>query len=99
MGSETTKTERVFKQTEFGELTKINSQKTSKICQGQTVYRANDNISQVLRKGDQFYLDGGHKNHLEVFDMNDKFKRVLNLDGSINYDKTAKAEREGRTLK
>ncbi|XBS68906.1 hypothetical protein ABK905_20445 [Acerihabitans sp. KWT182] len=99
MGFETIKKEIIFKQTGFGELTKINSQKTSKIYQGQTVYRVNDDISSDLQKGDQFYLDGWHKNHLEVFDMKDKLKRVLNLDGSINSDKTDKAEGEGRTLK
>ncbi len=88
----------VFKQTGFGEHAKNNSQKTSKIYQGQIVYRANDDISQFLRKGDQFYLDGMHKNHLEVFDLKDKFKHVLNLDGSNNSDKTIKAQGEGRTL-
>ncbi|XBS68899.1 S-type pyocin domain-containing protein [Acerihabitans sp. KWT182] len=56
-----------FKQSGFGELTKINSQKTSKICQGQTVYRANDDISSDLQKGDQFYLDGGHKKSFRGF--------------------------------
>ena len=37
-----------FKQTGFGEQAKINSQKISKIYHGQTVYRANDDISKDL---------------------------------------------------
>ncbi len=88
-----------FKQTGFGEQAKNNSQKISKIYQGQTVYRANNDISQNLEKGDQFYLDGKHKNHLEVFNREDKFKHVLNLNASININKTEKADSEGRTLK
>ncbi|HFJ8954395.1 TPA: VENN motif pre-toxin domain-containing protein [Serratia liquefaciens] len=87
-----------FKQAGFGEATKGNSQKTSKIYQGQTVYKASSDVSENIRKGDQFYLDGEHKNHLEVFDKRNKFVHVLNLDGSINIDKTKKASAEGRTL-
>ena len=43
-------------------------------------------------------LDSLHKDHLEVFDKNDKFKFVLNLDGSMNLDKSAKAMKEGRRI-
>jgi hypothetical protein len=43
------------------------------------------------------YLDGQHKNHLEVFDRKGGFKYVLNLDGSINDAKTKAAA--GRRLK
>ncbi|CAX59322.1 uncharacterized protein EbC_17910 [Erwinia billingiae Eb661] len=87
-----------FKQSGFGEAAKGNSQKTSKIYQGQTVYKASSDVSENIRKGDQFYLDGEHKNHLEVFDKRNKFVQVLNLDGSINIDKAKKAAAEGRTL-
>ena len=87
-----------FKQSGFGEAAKGSSQKTSKIYQGQTVYRASSDVSENIRNGDQFYLDGEHKNHLEVFDKRNKFIHVLNLDGSINIDKTKKASAEGRTL-
>lgn len=53
-----------FKQAGFGVLTKDSSQKTSKIYQGQTVYKASSNISDDIRKGDQFYLDASHKNYI-----------------------------------
>ncbi len=87
-----------FKQAGFGILAKDSSQKTSKIYQGQTVYKASSNISDEIRKGDQFYLDASHKNHLEVFDSKGNFRVVLNLDGSVNVDKTKVAANEGRKL-
>lgn len=87
-----------FKQTGFGENAKNNSQKSSKIYQGQTVYKATNDINDYLPKGKQFYLDARHSNHIEVFDKNNKVNCVLNLDGSINTIKTDKAVSEGRTL-
>ena len=87
-----------FKQPGFGSLAKDGSQKTSKIYQGQSVYKASGNLSDEIRKGDQFYLDASHKNHLEVFDNKGNFRVVLNLDGSINPDKTKVAAAEGRKL-
>ena len=87
-----------FKQTGFGENAKNNSQKSSKIYQGQTVYKATTKINEHIRNGDQFYLDGKHKDHIEVFDESDKIRTVLNLDGSVNYEKWNKAQKEGRTL-
>lgn len=87
-----------FKQPGFGSLAKDGSQKTSKIYQGQSVYKASGNLSNEIRKGDQFYLDASHMNHLEVFDSKGNFRVVLNLDGSINPAKTKVAAAEGRKL-
>ncbi|XBS68282.1 hypothetical protein ABK905_16080 [Acerihabitans sp. KWT182] len=87
-----------FKQPGLGEKTKNGSQKTSKLCQGQTVYQATDYINENIQKGDQFYLDAQHKNHIEVFDKNNKISTVLNLDGSVNHEKWSKAKKEGRSL-
>ncbi|MER2373229.1 hemolysin BL-binding protein [Photorhabdus laumondii] len=80
----------------FGTQIKNSTQKTSQIYQGQSVYKANNNIGKVIKKGDQLYLDGQHKNHLEVFDNKGKFKAVLNLDGTVNQTKTDAAK--GRKL-
>lgn len=85
-----------FKQSGFGYQVKSGTQKTSQIYQGQSIYKASNNIGTTIKKGDQFYLDGQHKNHLEVFDSKGKFKAVLNLDGSINQSKTEAAK--GRKL-
>lgn len=60
--------------------------------------QANSSIGDCLVKGDKFYLDGMHKNHLEAFDSKGRFKAVLNLDGSYNADKTSKALSEERRL-
>lgn len=87
-----------FKKPGFGEVAKSGSQKTSKIYQGQAVYKASDNVSENIRNGDQFYLDEKHRDHLEVFDQKGNFIHVLNLDGTINPAKTAKAAAEGRRL-
>jgi len=50
----------------------------------------------TLKKGDRFYLDAMHKNHIEVFNRNGKIKTVLNLDGTENISKLKAAE--GRTV-
>ncbi len=86
-----------LKQPGFGSQIKGNTQKTSKIYDGQSVYSAKDDIDKYIKKGDQIYLDGDHKNHLEIFDKKGNFRVVLNLDGSINEAKTKAAE--GRKLK
>ena len=86
-----------LKQPGLGSQAKTNSQKTSKVYQGQSVYQASNDVGQNIKKGDQFYLDGQHKNHLEVFDKRGNFKAVLNLDGSVNQAKTDAAM--GRKLK
>ncbi|WP_255557247.1 hypothetical protein [Sodalis sp. dw_96] len=87
-----------FKQSGFGDKARNSSQKTGKIYQGQTVYKATTNINENIKKGDQFYLDAKHKDHIEVFDKKNNFNVVLNLDGSINTKKTQEAKNEGRTL-
>ncbi|MCU7891632.1 MAG: hypothetical protein KZQ78_08440 [Candidatus Thiodiazotropha sp. (ex Ustalcina ferruginea)] len=57
--------------------------RTSKRIKGQAVYKVTKD-SGSLKKGDQFYLDSLHRDHLEVFDRNNNFKTVLNLDGTVN---------------
>jgi len=54
---------------------------------GQSVYRATDDVG-AIKQGDYFYLDGAHKNHLEVFDSRGKFRFVVNMDGTLNDSKT-----------
>jgi len=76
----------------LGAQIKNSAQKSSQIYQGQSIYKARSDIGDVIKKGDQFYLDGQHKNHLEVFDSKGKFKAVLNLDGTINKVKTEAAK-------
>jgi len=86
-----------LKQPGFGSDVKNTAQKSSQQYQGQSVYKATGDIGDYIKKGDQFYLDGQHKNHIEVFDKRGNFRVVLNLDGTINESKTKDAE--GRKLK
>jgi len=87
---------REFFQTAFGAAIKNSSSKLGRQYQGQSLYRVSKKTGS-LKKGDHYYLDGLHKNHLEVFDKNGNFKFVLNLDGSKNPSKTASAL--GRNIK
>lgn len=75
----------------FGSDVQDAAQKTSYQFQGQSIYKATDNIGDNINKGDLFYLDGFHEDHLEVFDSKGNFTGVVNLDGSLNVDKTNSA--------
>jgi len=89
-----------FFQTEFGGSLAGVSQKTSKIYKGQAVYTVSKKAENpYLKKGDQFYLDSLHYDHIEVFDKQGKVKAVINLNGTLNEAKTAAAIKSGRELK
>ena len=85
-----------FFETNFGSEIKNKVSKTNKRVDGQTVYKV-DKKTGNLKKNDQVYLDGLHKDHLEVFDKNGTLRTILNLDGTVNLDKYYKAI--GRKLK
>ena len=87
-----------FFKNEFGLSIKNSVTKTKNQYDGQSIYEVTKKIdSAYLKKGDRFYLDNLHKDHIEVFDKKGNFRVVLNLDGSINEAKTKKAI--GRRLK
>ena len=88
-----------FFQTEFGQKLEKSLRKTSRKYRGQTVYEVVDKGIDGLKKGDLVYLDGLHKDHLEVFNRNGRISQVLNLDGTRNLSKTEIAFREGRRIK
>lgn len=87
-----------FKQSGFGSQMKESAQKTNQLFQGQSVYQAKGSVGDYIAKGDKYYLDGLHKDHIEVFDSKGKVKAVLNIDGSFNDAKTKAARAEGRRL-
>lgn len=72
----------------FGSDIKSSTQKTGQQFQGQNVHQSTGDIGDYIKKGDQLYLDGQHKDHIEVFDKRGNFKSVLNLDGTLNKSKT-----------
>ena len=84
-----------FKSNDFAKNLASNSQKTTKIYQGQSIFKMTKKLGEI-RKGDQYYLDGREKNHLEVFDAQGKSRGVYNLDGTKNLTKTEAAK--GRTI-
>ncbi|WP_241490108.1 hemagglutinin repeat-containing protein, partial [Pseudomonas syringae] len=86
-----------FANTDFGKAISDVTKKTSKVYDGQAIYQAVERYGDFIKKGDQIYLDGLHKDHLEVFNKRDKATYVLNLDGSLNLEKTKEAA--GRTIK
>ncbi|MDR0209572.1 MAG: hypothetical protein LBJ33_10455 [Pseudomonas putida] len=87
-----------FAQPGFGTEVKTLSRKTKQVYDGQSVYEASSDIGEYIQRGDRFYLDGAHKNHLEVFNDKGRAKAVLNLDGTLNAPKTDKAVQGGRRL-
>ncbi len=82
--------------TEFGKEVKRGTIPTKEFYHGERVYKATDDIGAEIKGGDLMYLDKRHKNHLEVYTENRVSRNVLNLDGTINRDKTTKAR--GRRL-
>lgn len=81
----------------FGQTLKNNSIRTSEIIKGAKVYEAVKNIRNangevVIRKGDSFYIDTAHDDHLEVFSKFRAERPVVNLDGSISDKKTVSAK-------
>lgn len=82
----------------FGSQLGEASQKTTKIERGSVVYKANSDVGEHIRKGDQFYLDKAHMNHIEVFDSAGRARAVINLDGSLNKAKTDVALSQGRRI-
>ena len=82
----------------FGKSIKNKLSKSSLKYDGQSIYKViSKTNNRYLKKGYGVYLDGLHKDHLEIIDKLGKVKYVLNLDGTLNADKTAKAI--GRVIK
>lgn len=84
----------------FGSEVADASRKTNFQYNGNSVYKAETAIGAEVKKGDVFYLDKAHNNnHIEVFKPNGEVRAVLNLDGTINKDKTKSAQASGRKYK
>lgn len=80
-----------FFKMEFGKSLSNSVSKSKIRYDGQSVYKVERKTgNQYLKKGYGVYLDGLHKDHLEVIDKAGNVKYVLNLDGTLNIDKTRK---------
>lgn len=81
-----------FFKTDFGKEISPFLTKTKIKYDGQSIYKVSTKPGHpYLKKGYGIYLDALHKDHLEVIDKQGKVRIVLNLDGSVNKVKTAKA--------
>ncbi len=87
-----------FFNTQFGVLYKKISRSNGKAYKGSPIYIVTSKNNGPLRKGDRFYLDTLHKDHIEVFDKGGKFVGAFNLDGTKNIKKTVDAIEKGREL-
>ncbi|HRP03200.1 MAG TPA: hypothetical protein PLE30_11185, partial [Candidatus Kapabacteria bacterium] len=89
-----------FKDTPLGmEIVKLTNETNFKF-QGTRIYTMiKKSSNKYLKKGDYFYLDNFHKDHLEIYNSDGKVKAVLNLDGSYNKLKTEKVLKENREIK
>ncbi|WP_427340829.1 hypothetical protein [Caloranaerobacter sp. DY30410] len=87
-----------FFKLDFGKSIRNKLSRTKIRYNGQLIYKVtNKTGNKYLKKGYGLYLDSLHYDHLEVIDRQGVVRCVLNLDGSLNVDKTLKAE--GRTIK
>ncbi|MFN6911885.1 ribonuclease YeeF family protein [Bacillus velezensis] len=83
---------------EFGKKISNSLSKSKVKYDGQSIYKVEKKTdNQYLKKGYGVYLDALHNDHLEVIDKTGNVKYVLNLDGTLNPDKTKKAL--GRVVK
>ncbi|WP_052586813.1 ribonuclease YeeF family protein [Bacillus velezensis] len=83
---------------EFGKKISNSLSKSKVKYDGQSIHKVEKKTdNQYLKKGYGVYLDALHKDHLEVIDKTGNVKYVLNLDGTLNPDKTKKAL--GRVVK
>jgi hypothetical protein len=88
-----------FFQTAFGQKLKNLCTKTSRIYKKAIMYKVSSDIKHpMLDRGDLFYLDKVHLDHIEVFKKTGEVKGVLNLDGTVNAIKTEIAIKEGRSI-
>jgi|GEM_PF-1692406 len=90
----------VFKKTTMGKILKEASEGTSFFYQGAKIFKVIKDLPQYgIKKGDYFYLDMLHKDHIEVFKSCKKVMRtVLNMDGKHNLKKLADALEQGRRI-
>jgi hypothetical protein len=91
-----------FESTNLGKALSGQSQKTGRVFQGAPVYKMTEKVKigeTALKKGDHFYLDNLHKDHLEVFNKQGKLVDVLNFNGERLVKKLRNAQKQERNIK
>jgi hypothetical protein len=82
----------------FGQKIKKSLERSKYTNQGKRAFKVIENIDNCdgFKKGDYIVVDAMHKDHLEVFDKNEKWKSVSNFDGTRNEEKTKQGMKESR---
>ena len=91
-----------FSDAPLGRMLRGSAERTGKTYQSVPIYRMSRKmeIGEVkLGKGDHFYLDKLHGDHIEVFNRKGKIKEVLDLGGNRLNAKYNRAKDEGRNIK
>jgi hypothetical protein len=88
---------------EFGKFLKNNCEQIPPkdpkvIAMGAKPHRMLQTIHDDLKKGDIFYVDTTHLDHIEVYTAQGNARSVLNLDGSLNIIKSNIARSQNRKI-
>jgi hypothetical protein len=84
------RTEDFFIAIEFGKAHKNNFQRSIYGYHGKRAFQAMKNFDHIKKK-QYIVLDGLHKNHLEVYNSDKKWLKVINFDGTLNEQLTSNA--------
>jgi hypothetical protein len=92
------RTEDWVKEHPFGQKIKDCLERSMYVNQGKRAFEVLEDIEGFdgFKKGDFIVIDALHKDHLEVFGSNLKWKQVANLDGTKNIKKTEQGSKENR---
>src|SRR4029079_7530048 len=93
-GPEYTRTEDWIKNSPFGKY----FERLNKGMQGKRAFRLKKKIPEVtgISEGQSVVIDAEHKDHLEVYDENNRWSHVANFDGTKNVEKSNKGKKEPR---
>lgn len=92
------RTEDWIKEYPFGQKIKKSLERSGYINQGKRAFEVLENVEGCngFQKGDYVVIDAMHKDHLEVFGKDRKWKNVANFDGTFNTEKTKQGSNDAR---
>ena len=92
------RTEDWINEHQFGQKIKKSLERSQYTNQGKRAFKVIKDIENCdgFKKGDYVVVDAMHRDHLEVFGKDKKWKSVANFDGSKNIEKTKQGMKELR---
>ena len=85
-----------FFATKFGKSIKPFVERTKHTFGNSSIYRAVEDISKDIKRGDLLYIDRHHGTEIEVFNKRGKYRCTINTDGIKNEGKSLAGM--GRTI-